>query len=404
MFNPSSLFKQRLSAHIKLLNRYLRYIFNGHFMIALLFLIITLSIYYQQWLENISPAFPGTLIIAFAFGLAASYNPLQMFLKEPDKVFLIVKEEKMYRYFYGTLLYNYIFQLYIVIIVAAALSPMYSTIYPDKQMSSYLFMFVILLIVKAWNMLANWWMLKVQNPAIRAYDKIIRTVLSIAIFYFLLVEQFFIVICVLYFAVILNNFWLSRKQHGLAWEVLIDNDQNRLALFYRFVSMFANVPQVKKRLKNRRILAGLVNKYTSFKHKHTYDYLFRLTFFRSSDYFNMYIRLILLGGIMIAFVSNDWLRVAIAILFIYMANFQMVTLYYHYRTNIWLDLYPIREGQKETAFIRLLTTLTIIQTVIFAGMFLVLKDVPGFFLTITLGSLFNYLFNFHYVKQKITGK
>ena len=59
MFNPVELFKQRLSEHIKLLNRYLRYIFNGHFMIALLFIIITLAIYYQQWLENVKEDFPA---------------------------------------------------------------------------------------------------------------------------------------------------------------------------------------------------------------------------------------------------------------------------------------------------------------------------------------------------------
>src|SRR5690606_9516595 len=107
MFNTGDLFKQRVTAHLKLLNRYLRYIFNVHFMLAILFLIVTLSVYYQQWLENLSPNFPGAFVIALVFGLVASYNPLQMFLQEPDKVFLIVKEEKMYGYFRSTILYNY---------------------------------------------------------------------------------------------------------------------------------------------------------------------------------------------------------------------------------------------------------------------------------------------------------
>ena len=35
MFNPTDLFKMRLKAHVTLLNRYWAYIFNGHFMIAL---------------------------------------------------------------------------------------------------------------------------------------------------------------------------------------------------------------------------------------------------------------------------------------------------------------------------------------------------------------------------------
>lgn len=64
MFNATDLFKERLQEHIKLLNRYLRYIFNGHFMIALLFIIITISIYYQQWLEQLSPNFPAAFVLA----------------------------------------------------------------------------------------------------------------------------------------------------------------------------------------------------------------------------------------------------------------------------------------------------------------------------------------------------
>lgn len=87
MFNPTDLFKQRLTEHIKLLNRYLRYIFNGHFMIALLFIVVTLAVYYQQLLERLNENFPATFVIALILGLLVSYNPIQSFLKEPDKVF-----------------------------------------------------------------------------------------------------------------------------------------------------------------------------------------------------------------------------------------------------------------------------------------------------------------------------
>lgn len=401
MFNPTELFKQRLKEHAKLLNRYLRYIFNGHFMIALIFIIITLSIYYQKWLEEMDESFPAAFVIALVLGVVASYNPLQMFLKEPDKVFLIVKEEEMHRYFRWTLIYNYFVQLYIVFIAAAAIVPLIGRAMPGWQTSDYLLMFVILLVVKAWNLISNWLMLKINNSQIIVMDKLIRTLLSIALFYFVLIGKFVVIIVVLYFAIIANNIYLSRKQSGLRWDALIDNDQHRLALFYRFVNMFADAPQMAKRLKKRRLLASFINRNIPFKHSATFDYLYRLSFARSSDYLNMYIRLIVLGAIVIFFVPNSWLKIVFALLFIYMANFQMVTLYYHYLTSIWLDLYPIAQAVREESFLKFLTRLTFVQTIIFAAVFLIWLDFAGALLTFAAGTVFNYLFNFGYVKRKI---
>src|SRR5690625_3712377 len=122
---------------------------------------------------------------------------------------------------------------------------------------------------------------------------------------------------------------------------------------------------------------------------------------RSSYYLSMYLRLILIGGVIIYFVPNIWLKVIFALLFIYMANFQMVSLYYHHRTIIWSELYPIQEKRKEQTFLRWLTQLTFVQTVIFSALFLIWFDLFSLILTLLAGSLFNYLFNFGYVKRKI---
>jgi len=117
----------------------------------------------------------------------------------------------------------------------------------------------------------------------------------------------------------------------------------------------------------------------------------------------MYIRLIVIGGVVIFFVPNNWLKVVFALLFIYMANFQMITLFFHYRTSIWLDIYPLNKQKKETTFIKWLVQLTFVQTIIFALLFLVWLDLAGLVLTLAGGSLFNYLFNYGFVKRKIEG-
>src|SRR5699024_12426122 len=85
-----------------------------------------------------------------------------------------------------------------------------------------------------------------------------------------------------------NNYFLIQIQAGIACETLIDNDQHRLASFYRFVSMFADVPHLTNQLKKRRMLGKLINRSVPFSHEATYAYLYRLSFIRSSDYLNMY--------------------------------------------------------------------------------------------------------------------
>jgi len=402
MFNATQLFTNRLKEHLTLLNRYYRYIFNGHFMIALLFIIITIAIYYQQWLEQLSPDFPAAIVIALFFGFVASYNPIQSFLKEPDKVFIIVKEEKMQSYFKWSLVYNYVFQLYIVLIVVAALAPMFMQVYQHKTIKDYFLIILILLLLKGWNMTTNWFMFKVQHTMIRRLDRVIRTFISIAIFYFLLQESIFVVVVILfYFLLAINNYFLVRKQPGLAWEILINNDLNRLASFYRFVSMFAEVPHLSNRIKKRRLLSRFVHFQVPFLYHATYAFLYRLSFIRSSDFLSMYLRLTLIGMIAIYFVPNAWLKLAFVLLFLYMTSFQMISLYHHYRTIIWIDLYPIEREQRKRTFLKFLSRITILQAIIFAIVFIFLTQYMYFIYALVLGLIFDYIFVQLYVKRKI---
>lgn len=402
MFKATDLFKERLGEHIKLLNRYLRYIFNGHFMIALMFIIIALSVYYQKWLEDIPNHFPGGLVIAFVLGVVASYNPIQTFLKEPDKVFLIVKEAEMHQYFRLALVYNFAFQLYLVIIALAASGPLYGTMYPDAGRYEFILLIIIVLILKGWNMAVNWMMFKVRNPFMIRLDKVLRTLISISLLYFFIQGTFVYLMVILFFIVTLNDYILSRKQGGLAWDVLIENDQHRLSAFYRFVSMFAEVPQLTRRLKKHRLLSKIVHAFSPFKHGSTFDYLYRLTFIRSNDYLGLFVRLTVIGALLIYVLPNPWLKIAMALLFLYMTSFQLIPLYYHHRTSIWIDMYPIETSMKKRAFLKGSLQLSLVQTIVFALFFLIWLDFVGGLLTLVLGGLFNLGFHYSYVKKKIS--
>src|SRR5699024_11172021 len=128
---------------------------------------------------------------------------------------------------------------------------------------------------------------------------------------------------------------------------------------------------------------------------------YRLTFIRSNDYLNLYVRLTILGGIIIVFIPSSWVKVAIGLLFLYMTSFQLIPLFHHYRTSIWLDLYPVNKEIQQTSFLRDMRWLTVIQTIIFSLLFIPALDWPGLLIMLLVGGVFTYLFFKAYVSRRI---
>lgn len=403
MFSVINLFQERLREHIKEVNRYMRYILNGHTAIALVFLVSVLSVYYQAWLKDLPPNFPAAIIISIIFGVLASWTPINTLLKEPDVVFLIASEHKMNAYFCFALMYSYIAHLYLVLLIFVALGPLYFQVFLERNIKDYLLILFILLVIKGLNLVTRFMLLKVQNKQIHTYSQFTQVFITIALFLTLLNNHFFItaLITLILFAFFLFSYYWTSNRFGFNWELLIENDRNRKKLFYRLASQFVNVPHIKSRIKRRRLFTSFVNKRIIFSQESVYDYLYRLTFLRVDDYIYMYIRLIIIGGLFIYFIPNVWLKLALGLLFIYMSNFQLISLFHHHRLIVWLDLYPIYLDVRIQSFISLLIRLTFIQTIVFTMIFMFSFNFLFSLIMFTIGSIFNYLFNKYYVLQKV---
>src|SRR5699024_10210762 len=143
------------------------------------------------------------IVMAILFGLVVSNNPMQFFLKEPDKVFIIVKETKMGPYFKRAFIYNYVFQLYIVLFVTVAIGPLYTHLYPEKGLKSYGILIAIILILKAVQMWIQWFMLRVYDANIRKMDSVLRGLTTICLFYFLLQSSLIAVVFIVYLLIVI---------------------------------------------------------------------------------------------------------------------------------------------------------------------------------------------------------
>src|SRR5690625_3494536 len=116
----------------------------------------------------------------------------------------------------------------------------------------------------------------------------------------------------------------------------------------------------------------------------------------------MYVRLLVIGSLAIYFVDHLWLKIAFIVLFLYMSSFQLLTLYRHHRTIMWLDLYPIGLEERQRSFFRLLYTLIGVKIAVFTLVFLgTTGDIVYFLMTLGLSLLFTVIFYNGYAKRQI---
>lgn len=401
MFDDKKLWKDRAGVRVKDLGRYLRYIFNGHLVIVLLFLIGTAAFYYQKWIEALPSGFPAEIIIAIVIGGFLSYSPVYNFLLEADRVFLLPLEDKLKGYFMRSGIASLVFQGYILLMVQAVLMPIYAHT-SGSGFRNFLPFYFILWATKAWNLAASWRIHYFVQASVHRWDMVVRYFINAA-FTFLIFKQanifilFFIVLVMVFYY---YSFYVRTKRMGLKWDLLIDGEEKRMAAFYRLANLFTDVPKLKETVKRRKWLDFLINRIT-FSQEKTYLYLFSRTFLRSSDYLGLFLRLTVIGTLAIYFISFGLGQILLCVLFLYLTGFQLLPLMSHHQNKLWVDLYPVVPKYKTASFQSLLKIILAVQAVIFSLFIFMKGDLIIALLGLLAGLLFTFIFVNFYSKNRL---
>lgn len=401
MFDEKKLWKDRSVHRLKEFGVYLRYILNGHLVVVLLFLIGTAAFYYQNWISSLSPDFPAAMIIAVILGVLLTHSPVYTFLLEADQVFLIPLEMRLKGYFLRSGLISLVFQGYILLMALAIVMPMYAHVSANGFKSFFIF-FIILLVIKGWNIAVNWRIHYYVQPSVYTWDMFVRFFINV-LFTFLLFKHahiLFLIIFAFIMALYYRSFYTRTKKMGLKWDLLITQEEKRMASFYRLANLFTDVPKLKDTVKRRKWLDWLINR-ISFSQDKTYDYLFARTFLRSSDYLGLFIRLTLIGAAALYFISFGPGQIVLSLLFIYLTGFQLLPLWNHHQNKLWIDLYPVAQIHKTTAFHSLLLRILIVQSSIFTVVILFKGEWVFSLLIFLSGLLFSFLFVNVYSKKRL---
>ena len=367
MKSVEELWSKRIKDYWNMAIRYLRLIGNSGFLFTIYLAIIVGSYYYGQLLNWLPQNFPAALFLAVITAVLVTKSPTRTFVKEGDLVFLSPIEGKLASYFRSSFYYSLLVQSFVILIVIVLFTPLFRHFIIDNA-NSLLFIVVVLLLSKGWNLLAQFEEGRLLFSSIRISHKIGRFIVNIALTYLLFVgASIYFIIAVLVIKGLLLIFYYQpiKKQHSLKWEYLIEVEERMVMSFYRIANMFTDVPKLTTKVKKRKILSAIPNR-LAFKQASTFSYLYLKSFIRANDYFGIYIRLLIIGIVLLFYVPIDYGKLFISLLFIYMSALQLSTLSKHHDLKLWVDLYPIDQKVRERSFSTIVFCLLTLKTLFFS--------------------------------------
>lgn len=402
MKNIEGIWQSRLNDHITELRSYLKYMLNDHLLFVFIFLSAGGALAYQDWLENMPKNFPTIFIMTAVFTILVLNSSVRTLLKEPDVVFLLPMEKKMSTYFKQAFVYSFFSQMFAIFVMLIVFAPLFFRV-RDITGTTLLLCLLLLLLIKAWNLMASWKLSFYTDALVKKADLAVRFTLNfIAIFFTLSGTYLFVgvlfVIMILYIA----YFTKAVKGMGIKWEELIHQEVRKKQFFYQLANLFTDVPKLKKSAKRRRYLDWLLG-YGHYGSEHVYSFLYSRALLRSGDYLGIFVRLTIIGGIITFYTAeNTYGSIAVGLLVIFLTGIQLMSLMKHYDLLELPTLYPKGEQKKLAQFLQLMNKLLVTQAVLLSLVLLVKMNVQGFAITLAANLVFALVFVMIYMKKRLS--
>ncbi|MBB5173231.1 ABC transporter permease [Texcoconibacillus texcoconensis] len=403
MINIQSLWSKRVKEYWRMAIRYLRLIGNSGFLFTVYILIVFGSYYYGIFLDELPASFPTEVFLALVFALFLSKVRVRTFLKEADVVFLSPLEGKIDRYFRTSFFYSLAVQSAWLLLLTVIVTPMYAdriTANVGALFASFL-AFVLLI---AWNMYASFNEQRLQERGVQNIHLILRFVANVVmtLFVFHLVNVFVLAIGFIILALITATYYQRLgRNHSLKWDQLVEIEDQMLTMFYRIANSFTDVPRLKTKVRARKLLTPVL-RLVPYAQQRTFHYLYSRAFLRSNDYFGIYMRLTIVGSLLLIWIQTDWAQWFIVVLFTYMTGLQIATLYRHFHTNHQVDLYPIAKSERQQAVQAVVFCLLLLQVAIFTVVIVSSHSINlQMFIAFVLGVGTSGVFTYGWMRKKL---
>lgn len=308
----------------------------------------------------------GRPIVLILWLMTLFIGRLATLVVEADKVFLLPKESQMNHYLKRAFQHSIWLPLVTLFMITGIAMPLV-VVSTGWDFSTFFFFFGMLVLLKLSHLLIQkhilYQLAKKQESFILVIWLLI-CLLTIGLSLYTL--PVIGLVCSLIQLVVFYRFLANKERTMmLDWEQMIQMEKDRIYRIYQFVHLFTDVPEISSSVKRRKYLDFLLGK-VSRKTENTYFYLYARSFLRGSEYSGLFLRLVLVGGIVVLMLKEFFFSMGIAALFIYLIGFQLIPIYAQYNYMVMTHLYPISASQKTQAVNQLITLLLLVATVIFS--------------------------------------
>nr|WP_290913178.1 ABC transporter permease [Anoxybacillus sp.] len=396
--NSQQLWNERFRRYVSEIRRYLRYMLNDHLLFVLLIGVGTGAVLYEKWVRALSPQFPYATVEAFVLALFLTPSAVRTFLQEADIVFLTPAETKLRPYMQRSLLFSFVVQTLFLLVGVLVIVPLHLRFAP----TSLTFFVFFLWLLKGWNVWIHWREVHWVEQKARWIGNIGRFFLNGVVVYFLLVDVPLVLFLVLLVIMLFISFyfWNATKRKPLPWEELIWQEAQAMRRFYRLANLFTDVPHMKEKVKRRRWMEMSFTFITDWRKEAAFRYLYVRTFSRAGDYFGIYVRLTMIGCLLIYIVPTGYGKALAACFFLYATGIQLFALSRHHRGHVLVSLYPLPPSMQKKAVLQLLFLLLSVQHVVFVLILIIEKNWVASLWTVGLGGAFIYWIVFRYFSNR----
>lgn len=396
------LLEKRRSLQFKKMSRYMKYIFNDHFVIVMFFLLGALAFQYSEFLKTLTDEFYwGKVFAAILLSVSVFIGALSSLVEEADQVFLSSMERNWQMHLKKAKRKSILLPSFILFLLTAISLPI---VYSGEKFGWMEFLPIFLTVFAL-----KWMEFDIQELEIRIGSQRIGQALRIALFVgsiLLFLVSFFVhpwfawgMTLVITF---IENRWLQKKMTEtfslISWEKLIHLEERRVAKLNRLINLFTDAPHAKNQAKRRKYLDGFVRIFSGTNNP--YQYLYSRIFFRGNSYSGLFSRLTIIGFLILVFTSIPVASISLSILFLYLTGFQILPLYFQLDEHILVHLYPQQRDKRFKGFKKIVRYLLIVESVFFT-----LAVYLGAGLTIAafsflLNFIFIFLFDTFYIEKR----
>ncbi|MFC6170676.1 ABC transporter permease [Loigolactobacillus jiayinensis] len=362
------LWQQRVQQHHKEMLKYSRYVFNEFFMIAIFIFIGALAYSYSNVLDTLTgqlwwakPLILVILLVLLSFGHWATL------LQDADTLFLLPKEPQLMSYLLAARRYSLWLPAAAFALGLGALLP-FQAVATNLVPIDGLAIFVVMVALKDsqfWlQLLASYQ--RFQRWQVPFY-LIAASVLALSLWLTPLAGVLAMVIIEIGLRWAIPR-WLATAI--FQWRAAVKNENSRMLQLYRLINLFTDVPQLSGKVHRRAYLDPLLRLFKGSQQR-TFGYLYLREFFRGTEYLGLYLRLLVLGAVIIWFIPLWWVAAIAGAIFLYLVGFQLLPFYQVFNENLLAHLYPVPQVSRIRSFQHLVQGLLLVQALIFALVMLV---------------------------------